>query len=320
MTRRNFLASGAAAASDAAMAQAFRIRFREGEGRVDVLAGGERITAWHYAAWDKPFLHPLCTASGKLVSRGFPLNPQPGESQDHPWHRGIWWGHGDINGHDFWRELEPSKTGLLTLQGKPHLREVSAMLEARFELRPPGRSKPIGLLEQLYAFQKLPRQVWIFATITVLANQGSDLTFGDTDDGGFAFRLNDSFRQDRGARLINSEGLETTEKIWGKSARWICYSAKVDGEPTSVVMFDHPSNLRHPTGWHARGYGLAAANPFAISSFAREQSRRGAFTVKSGEQLRLRYAVGITTGAWETKDIEGWYERYASSRRFQTAG
>src|SRR2546428_4858337 len=34
----------------------------------------------------KPTLYPLRTASGKLVTRGWPLEPRPGERVDHPHH------------------------------------------------------------------------------------------------------------------------------------------------------------------------------------------------------------------------------------------
>ena len=78
-------------------------------------------------------------------------------------------------------------------------------------------------------------------------------------------------------------------------------------------MFDHPDNLRHPTGWHARPYGLIAANPFAEGSFARKSKGdkvdpSGAYTVEAGEALRLRYAFLFHRG-----DVEGGrvVERYA---------
>lgn len=293
------------------------ITFRESEGKVEVLAGGQPLTTFHYdAKWDKPFLHPIRTAGGKVISRGYPVDPLPGDSQDHQWHRGIWWGHGDINKHDFWREQGREKTSVLRVKGKPKVRGIASMLEAQMEMRIPS-GEVIGSVEQLYTFQKLERELWITTTITVAADKGQALTFGDTDDGGFAFRLNESFRQDKGARLINSEGLETTEKIWGKAARWIDYSARLDSEEVGVAVFDHSSNLRHPTGWHARGYSLAAANPFALGSFARDKSQRGAYTLKAGGRLRFRYAVAVHTGATNSESIEAMYQRYTTARQFK---
>ena len=42
-----------------------------------------------------------------------------------------------------------------------------------------------------------------------------------------------------------------------------------EGDTVSLVIMDHPSNLNHPTYWHARTYGLFSANPFGVKDFTR---------------------------------------------------
>jgi hypothetical protein len=148
----------------------------------------------------------------------------------------------------------------------------------------------------------------IDAVITIRADAGQALTFGDTDDGGFAIRLSEEFREDRGARLRNSEGLEGTKNIWGKPARWVDYSALIDGERAGVAILDHPSNLRHPSRWHARPYGLNAANPFALKSFTKDPTAEGAFTLPDGQKLVLRYRTLVYEGS---PDIERLYDSYS---------
>src|SRR5881396_3735394 len=54
----------------------------------------------------KPTLYPLRTASGKLVTRGWPLEPRPGERVDHPHHVGLWFTYSDVNGLDFWNNSD----------------------------------------------------------------------------------------------------------------------------------------------------------------------------------------------------------------------
>jgi hypothetical protein len=96
------------------------IRFTDSSGRVDVTLDGKPLTAFHYdLKWDKPFLYPIRTVSGQVISRGWPVESRPGEQQDHAWHRGIWYGHGDINGEDFWREKPDKTTSRLVVDGKP---------------------------------------------------------------------------------------------------------------------------------------------------------------------------------------------------------
>lgn len=44
----------------------------------------------------------LRTSNGVEVRRGFPLEPRPWESVDHPEQTGVWFGHGAMDGDDLW--------------------------------------------------------------------------------------------------------------------------------------------------------------------------------------------------------------------------
>lgn len=290
-------------------AQSHRVSLQRFDDRVEVALNGQALTTFHFhSRWDKPFLYPLRTTSGVVVSRGYPVEPRPGEQQDHAWHRGIWYGHGDINGEDFWREKPDHSTSRLALSGQPKL--SGNAFEARLAMMTP-KGKRMGTVGERFAFSAEDGNVLIDSTISVIADVGEALRFGDSDDGGFAFRLSDEFRQDRGAELLNSEGLAGTEKIWGKPARWVKYSATVaGGKRAGVVMLDHPSNLRHPTRWHARGYSLCAANPFALRSFTNDRNADGSYTVASGATLRLRYLVIIHEGDLSREDVERYYATF----------
>jgi len=151
----------------------------------------------------------------------------------------------------------------------------------------------MGTIGEHYKFRRERNRLLIDSIITIAADQGTSLKFGDSDDGGFGFRLATEFREDRGAELMNSDRLTGTENIWGKPARWIKYTAAINGKRSGVAMFDHPSNLRHPTGWHARGYSLCSANPFAAGSFAKDKSKDGSYTLPAGQKLNLRYLVAV---------------------------
>ena len=71
---------------------------------------GKPFTIFHYGNdANKPFLAPLRSASGKIVTRGFPMEKLPGESHDHLHHRGLWFSYDDVNGVKFW-ENDPSYT------------------------------------------------------------------------------------------------------------------------------------------------------------------------------------------------------------------
>ena len=290
------------------------VSFDRGKGAIRVLVDGEFLTAFRFGReWDKPFLYPLRTASGTVVSRGYPLEPREGEESDHDWHRGIWYGHGDINGHDFWRELGRDRTGTIVLLSDPVLEpgKESGTIEAKLGFRS-ADGELHGTVIQRYAFSVAAPSVRIDAELTFRADQGKNLRFGDTEDGGFAMRLADEFRQDRGALLLNAGGLSGTENIWGRQARWVDYSAVVSGQPVGVAILDHPSNLRHPSRWHARGYSLCSANPFGLSDFTADARADGSHVVPRGDSMTLSYRVVIHEGDATAAEIEGWFGEFAA--------
>jgi hypothetical protein len=301
MRRREFVLTGVAAALAADTKQQ----------PLDLRAGGQTAAQLYFGEpWDKPFLYPIRTVSGKVLSRGYPMEPQEGDSKDHTWHRGFWYGHGIINGADFWREQGREKTARLIPKAKPRVQRSSVSVDLAMT---PVSGPAMGTIREEFRLEDRNQIRLIDTTITIFADAGQSLKFGDTDDGGYAFRLTEAFREDRGAQLRNSEGQRGTDHIWGKPARWVDYSAVIDSESRGVTMFDHPSNLRHPTRWHARGYGLCAANPFALKSFTKDPVADGSYTLPSGEKLVSRYRTVIHEGLFETAEVERLYAQYAKS-------
>lgn len=298
MHRRTFLIAGASRLYAAADEIPLEIRSS---------ANAVAASLYYGEKWDKPFLYPVRTVSGKIISRGWPLEPCEGDSNDHVWHRGFWYGHGIINKADFWREQGREKTARLIAKSKPLVESSRASLD--LDMTPPD-GQAIGSLRQEYSFKDADSIRTLDAVITIHADRDKPLTFGDTDDGGFAFRLDEAFREDRGARLRNSEGQAGTKQIWGKPAKWTDYSVTANGTTVGVAMFDHPSNLRHPTRWHARPYGLNAANPFATKSFDKTATIDGSYTLPAGQKLTLRYRVLIYEG---TPDLERLYTEFAQN-------
>jgi hypothetical protein len=80
-------------------------------------------------------------------------------------------------------------------------------------------------------------------------------------------------------------------------------------------MFDHPANLRHPTPWHARDYGLFAANPFGLHDFTDAPPGAGDFVIPAGESLTLRYLIVFHRGDAKAADIEGRWRRWAEATK-----
>ena len=89
------------------------------------------------------------------------------------------------------------------------------------------------------------------------------------------------------------------------------YSGLVDGKMTGIACFDHPDNLRHPTTWHARDYGLIAANPFGLHDFEKKDKGAGDYTIKKGESLTLKYRWLFHTGDTAAAKIEDRWKKWA---------
>ena len=300
---------------------------RQGD-RIDVLIGAKPFTTYYFASDSpKPYLHPLRSAQGTVVTRGWPMvRDIPGESRDHPHHRAMFFAHGDINGVDFWGEGEPSRAAQ-TAHGQfysseelPKGRTVFRKLDeaegntirAEFDLVGPD-GKAMGEETQEYTFSGDESTRTIDCAFTLTADHGP-LKMGDTKEGTFAIRVVKALEAPAG-HMLNSEGKVGEKEIWGKRADWVDYSGTVAGERLGMAIFDNPGNIKHPTYWHAREYGLFAVNPFGEHDFYNDPKRDGSVTIPAGQSLTLRYRVLIHHGDAGDAKVADKYEEYAHYTR-----
>jgi len=288
--------------------------------RVRVEIDGELFTEYIYQGQPKPILYPVIGPHGVGMTRNYPMaDDVAGEAHDHPHHQSLWFTHGNINGIDFWSILE----GAGTVQHAEFLRIESSPQHAVLRstnrwLRPNGEVVCTDTRQLKFSADNGARTVdW---QITMLASAG-DLTFGDTKEGAMGIRTHPQLRltasPDRGVESVagqaaNSEG-STGAEIWGKRARWVDYWGPIDGHVVGIAIFDHPTNPRHPTWWHARTYGLVAANPFGIHVFEEKPEGTGNMTVVAGKSVTFRYRFVFHQGNTNEAKIVERYEGFARS-------
>ena len=111
---------------------------------------------------------------------------------------------------------------------------------------------------------------------------------------------------------INSEG-HTDGELWGKRAKWVDYWAPIEGNTVGIAIFDHPQNPRHPTWWHARHYGLVAANPFGVHDFENKPKGTGDMVIRDGSSVTFRYRFVFHEGDAAAAKIDDQYANFASS-------
>jgi hypothetical protein len=299
--------------------------------QVDVTIGGKPFTSYYFgSASPKPYVHPLRSAPGTIVTRGYPMVQDiPGEDHDHPHHRAMYFAHGDINGVDFWGEETPAKSAQTAKgvfysseelpKGRTAFRKLeeirsgpdSGTLRASFDLVGPD-GKVMGSETQTYTFRGDDTRRTIDCTFTILATH-RPLKMGDTKEGTFAIRVVKALEQPP-ALMLDSNGAVGEKNIWGKRASWVDYSGTVEGEKLGIAIFDNPENIKHPTYWHARAYGLFAVNPFGEHDFYNDPKRDGSVTIPAGDSLVLRYRVLIHHGDATEAKVSEAYQRYAEGK------
>lgn len=272
----------------------------------------------------KPYLYPLRTATGKLVTRKFPMEMVEGEPKDHPHQRGLWFAHERVNGFDFWNNEADYKTAnrgrivvtkISDIQNGPD----TGSFKADLDWVDPNGNKVLSEVRKM-TFHKTPTLRIIDVDITLTPAAG-DVTFGDAKDGAFGIRLAASLEEPGNAakggtnqipgtgKMVNAEGASGEKGVWGKPSNWVDYAGEVDGEKVGIAVFDHPSNSRRAR-WHSRGYGLFAANPFGLNVFTKDKSQDGSVTVKPGENLHFQYRVIIHPGDSQSANIASLWDDY----------
>jgi hypothetical protein len=292
----------------------------------------------------KPFLYPVLAPGNIPVTRGYPIETgTPGGSNDHIHHKSVWFCHGDVipegmalkikssekgaKGVDFWSEAtdkdgtkrygqircvkigEPktiaanhlsvaTRNDWFTPDGVKILEEVRVL---HFSDRPEGR---------LFAFE-----ITLQATVC-------PIRFGDTKEGSFGVRVHDSLRptEKTGATITTAAGLVITPPakdnlaIWGQPAAWVDYSGTVEGKAVGLAVFDHPANP--PASWHARAYGLNAANPFGreLSGFPSQKGKTDCVRIDKDGELKLKYALYAHQGDAKAGKVEEAFEAFKTER------
>jgi hypothetical protein len=288
---------------------------------IAVYIDGKPFTTFYYStvAANTPYLSPLRSASGKIVTRLFPMEMVEGEPRDHMHHRGLWFSYLGVNGFNFW-ENDPSYAAVPALRGsfgrivvrhaefKPG--EKSGTLTATADwIAPNGK---VQLVEDrvmtFYSDPKL-RTIDFLFTFTAVP----DVTFGDDKDGVMAVRLAKPLTEMNGGTMVDADGRSTMMNVWGKRSNWIDCTGVVEGERVGIAIFDNPKNLNYPTYWHARDYGLIAANPLSPNAFDPSQPE-GNFKLAAGKKLVFRYRVIIHPGDTEAAHVADMYKEYLAAK------
>jgi hypothetical protein len=299
---------------------AAQVALKKEEGRIAVTIDGKPFTTFYYSGEDvpKPYLHPLLTATGKRITRVYPMENIDGETKDHPHHRGLWFTHGEVNEWDFWANEKVYAAKRKNLGVIDFVKLVKAeggkqkgeIVSVHLWKAPDGT--PLLEENRTMTFYAGGKHRVVDFDVTFTAK--TKVKFRDTKEGFFAIRLRDELMERKGGTLVNAEGAKGMRQVWGKPSPWNDYYGTLEGETVGVAILDHPGNYRHPTHWHSRDYGLFAANALGEHDYYNDKTRDAGLTLEPGQSQRWRYRVVIHTGTTEEAGIARLFAEYAKTK------
>lgn len=280
--------------------------------------GGEPFTVYRYLPRGevpisaRPFFYPLFGPGGVSMTRHYPMKSGvPGETNDHPHHRGLYVAFGDVNGTDNWSEEKGH--GFQTHQR--FLEMTSGPVFGRFtEVLAWESSVHHKVCEEIrkVTVWNLPRDGRMLDLAVTFEAGSVPVRFGDTKEGGIvSIRVPTTMDADKGGAIENSAGGIGEAETWGKSAHWVDYHGPSQGQHVGIAILDHPFNLRHPTAWHVRNYGLFTANPFGLGHYKSGLLQKGDFVLGANASLVFRYRLYFHRGDTRRGDVAGKWSDYA---------
>jgi hypothetical protein len=313
---------------------------KDADRRVDILIDGQPFTSYIWpTTLKKPTLYPLRTAHGTIVTRGYPLDPRPGERVDHPHHVGLWFNYGNVDGYDFWNNsdaIKPEDRGkmgtvvhkaITSAKGGPDegtlevdadwtIPDGTVLLKehTRFVFRGDASTRSIDRITTLTAGdRRVPmadnKEGVLGMRVTRALEIPSNKPEVFTDASGRATSVAKLDNAGVNGNYLTSEG-KTGDAAWGTRGRWCVLSGTVGKEPVAIAILDHPSNPGYPTYWHARGYGLFAANPLGQKELSGGKDVLD-FAIEPKHSATFRYRVVITSGSPSAADTEALWKAWA---------
>jgi hypothetical protein len=334
------LLSGSLLLGSAFGKEPIKLEVKKAEKKVNVLVDGKLFTSYIYPKnVKKPVLWPVMSAEGNMLTRSYPMVNKSGDRTDHPHHVGIWLNYGDVNGLDFWNNSEAIAAKDRAHYGTIFHKDIKkaksgngkALLVTTSEWKTPENKV---LLEEETSFVfKANDKVRIIDRETTLKAIAPTVKFTDNKEGMFAIRVARELElpSDKPTKLMDSHGVITKVakmdnslvkgnyraadgveggKVWGTRNRWMKLSSEINGEKVNLIIIDHPKNVGYPTYWHARGYGLFAANTLGHKIFSKGVSELN-FQLSKGEKATFRYRLVVASADLTDVEINKLADEYA---------
>lgn len=260
---------------------------------------GREVARYHAGLQvPRPYVFPLIGPAGRSVIR----LTHPGDPHGHRHHLGVWIGHNDVGGSDFW-SLNPGSGRIVQEQVMKIVDGPEASLAVRSVwLDKEGKA----VLRDERVWKLVPGEggeLSLELTLT-LKPEAATLLLGKSNFGLIGVRVAKQMGvKDGGGTITSSEGLVNEAALMPhRPARWCDTSgtAAPDGAVNGVTLMDHPSNPGHPARFHVRddgwmGIALTQEAPLEVS---REKP------------LVVRYRLWVHDGGCDRERTQREWERW----------
>ncbi len=327
-------------AADRKAAKGVQVIPNEAQGRVDVTIDGQPFTSYVWPmTLKKPVLYPLMVDGGIEVTRGYPLAPREGERRDHPHHAGMWFNYGNVNGFDFWNNSEAITADARPKMGSIEHKRIVSTKDGpdRGELTVEslwvtGKEQPLLQQTTQYVFSR-HRDVRVIE-MTVELRALEPAVFHDDKEGLLGIRVarwlesanekggvftdaDGRSTKVEGGTAAGATGVYTTsegktgDNVWGTRGRWCTLTGhNAAGQVATIAILDDPKNPGAPTYWHARGYGLFAANPLGRHIFD-PKTPAFDYTIQKDRSAVFRYRVLLLPRAMLADEVNRETDAFA---------
>ena len=258
-----------------------------------------------------------------IVTRGFPIGDTIPAGHEHdpslePHQRAMYFGHGDINGFNFWAEEVFSKyygNGYHSAFGQMVFRRIEEIrpgpASVSFALRSTSRDRTANRLPKKFNNSRS-------AAMVTHGRSTVSLSFARSRTGQVWRHEGGHFRPSARSRTRcahgnhgNSEGGEGEAQIWGKRANWVDVDGVIDGQALGVAIFDHPKSFRHPLLARPRLWIVGCESIWPARLY-HDPHQDGSYTIPVGGSIQFRYRVFIHDGNYKQAHV-GTDTEYAAN-------
>ena len=209
-----------------------------------------------------------------------------------PHHKGVWIGHAQINGVNFFHDLVEAGW-IVPIRVSFDADAASARIDLDLEWRD-RRGTVMATEVRTHAVRRDGPAHLLDMVSTLRASHGS-LELSVDNHAWAGCRLIDALDQDDGGRMRDSEGRQGADAINGRAVRWVDVSGTIGQHACGAALMAHPASAPVPT--FARFYGTSLLNPTMYEPL----------TVAGGASWTFGARVVAYDGPATMDDLQRWW-------------